>query len=160
MDHLFIFGVVNFLQGYIYIYTVSQTAIKRMVYAECGIYPVRFGLNLIWGLSGFRSAVEGSVITLEGSWKTQWSDLFHAARQQSQAVCCWASLSILKTLFPAPTIFFSTNQLGLKSLSPSPSFSRFETLLLDLIPRGWIYPDWCTQQKGIIPDYMSAGRQC
>lgn len=91
-----------------------------MVDAECRIYLVQFGLNLIWGLSGFRSAVEGSVITLEGSWKTQWSDLFHAARQQSQAVCCWASLSILKTLFPAPTVFFRTNQSGIKSLSPSP----------------------------------------
>lgn len=93
---------------------------KHGMYAECRVYLVKFGLSLIWHLSGFRSAVEGSMITLEGSWKTQWSDFFHAASQQIQAVCCWASLSILKTLFPAPTIFFSTNQSGLKSLCPSP----------------------------------------
>lgn len=81
---------------------------------------MKFGLSLIRHLSGFGSAVEGSMITLEGSWKTQWSDFFHAASQQIQAVCCWASLSILKTLFPTPTVFFSTNQSGLKPLSPSP----------------------------------------
>lgn len=81
---------------------------------------MKFGLRLIWALSGFRSVVESSVIALEGSWKTQWSDFFHAASQQIQAVCCWASLSILKTLFPAPTVFFSTNQSGLKVPLPFP----------------------------------------
>lgn len=93
---------------------------KNGMYVECRVYLVKSGLSLIWRLSGFRSAVEGSMITLEGSWKTQWSDFFHAARPQIQAICCWASLSILKTLFPAPTVFFRTNQSGQTSLFPSP----------------------------------------
>lgn len=151
----------------IYIYTYNCIICiniynSRASLLHCRIYVVKFGLWLIWGLSGFRSVVVGvgvrggSLITFEGSWKTQWSDFFHAASQQIQAVCCWASLSILKTLFPAPTVFFSTNQSGLKAPSSLPPRS----LALDLIPRGWIHPDWCTQQKGIIPDYMSVGRQC
>lgn len=114
----------NIIYICLYIYRYIYIDIYRI--ADCRISVVKFGLWLIWGLSGFRSVVVvvggggGSLITFEGSWKTQWSDFFHAASQQIQAVCCWASLSILKTLFPAPTVFFSTNQSGLKAPLPFP----------------------------------------
>lgn len=76
--------------------------------------------SLISSLPGFRSAGEGNMISLECSWNTrQWSDSSHAVSQQNQAVYCWASLSIEKTLSPAPTVFFSTNQSTSKPLISS-----------------------------------------
>lgn len=65
-----------------------------------------------------------NMISLESSWKTgQWSASPHAVSQpvnKNQAVYCWGSLSFQKTLLPAPTVYFSTNQSTPKPLISSP----------------------------------------
>lgn len=84
----------------------------------------------------------------------QWTDSCYSVGQQNKAVYSWVSLSISKTLFPAHTVFFNTNQSNPSPSSHLPlplSCSLPETPLLEYHSSGMNLPRLEHSAKGHYP---------